>query len=37
MQVWTEIRRKVLAKKEPKHQICREYRMSHHTPEKMRR
>jgi len=35
MQVWTEIRRKVLVEKVPKRQICREYQISHHTLEKM--
>ena len=35
MQVWTEIRRRVLVEKVPKRQICREYQISHHTLEKM--
>ena len=35
MQVWTDIRRKVLVEKVPKRQICREYQISHHTLEKM--
>ena len=35
MQIWTDIRRKVLVEKVPKRQICREYQISHHTLEKM--
>ena len=35
MQVWTEIRRRVLVEKVPKRQICQEYQISHHTLEKM--
>ena len=35
MQVWPEIRRKVLVEKVPIRQICREYQISHHTLEKM--
>ena len=35
MQVWTEIRRKVLVEKVSVRQICREYGLSHHTVEKM--
>lgn len=35
MQVWTEIRRKVLVEKVLKRQICREYKISHHTLAKM--
>jgi transposase len=35
MQVWTEIRRRVLVEKVPKRQICREYQISHHTLAKM--
>jgi hypothetical protein len=35
MQIWTDIRRKVLVEKVPKRQICREYQISFHTLEKM--
>jgi hypothetical protein len=35
MQVKTEIRRKVLVKKVPKRQICRNYNISFHTLAKM--
>jgi hypothetical protein len=35
MQVWTEVRRKVLVEQVPKRQICRDYQISHHTLEKM--
>ena len=35
MQVWTEIRRKVLVEKVPKRQICRDYSISFHTLAKM--
>ncbi len=35
MQVWTEIRRKVLVEKVPKRQICRDYNISFHTLSKM--
>jgi hypothetical protein len=31
MQVWTEIRRKVLVEKVPRRQICRDDGLSHHT------
>jgi len=37
MQIWTDIRRKVLVEKVPKRQICREYQISFHTLEKMLR
>jgi hypothetical protein len=35
MQVWTEIRRKVLVEKVSVRQICRDYGLSHHTVAKM--
>ena len=35
MQVWTEIRRKVLVEKVSVRQICRDYGLSHHTVDKM--
>jgi len=35
MQVWTEIRRKVLVEKISKRQICRDYKISPHTLAKM--
>jgi hypothetical protein len=35
MQVWTEIRRKVLVEKVPKRQICRDYNISFHTSATM--
>ena len=35
MQIWTDIRRKVLVEKVPKRQICRDYQISFHTLEKM--
>ena len=35
MQIWTDIRRKVLVEKVPKRQICREYQISFHTLERM--
>jgi transposase len=35
MQIWTDIRRKVLVEKVPQRQICREYQISFHTLEKM--
>jgi hypothetical protein len=35
MQVWTEIRRKVLVEKVPKRQICRDYNINFHTLPKM--
>ena len=35
MQVWTEIRRKVLVEKVSVRQICRDYGLSHHTVKKM--
>ena len=35
MQVWTEIRRKVLVEKVSVRQICRDYGLSHHTVTKM--
>jgi hypothetical protein len=35
MQVWTEIRRKVLVEKVSRRQICRDYGRSHHTDAKI--
>lgn len=35
MQVWTEIRRKVMVEKVSVRQICRDYGLSHHTVAKM--
>ena len=35
MQIWTEIRRKVLVEKVSRRQICRDYKISHHTLAKM--
>ena len=35
MQVWTEIRRKVIVEKVSVRQICRDYGLSHHTVAKM--
>ncbi len=35
MQVWTEIRRKVLVEKVSRRQICGDYKISHHTLAKM--
>jgi hypothetical protein len=35
MQVWTEIRRKVLVEKVSRRQICRDYGLSHHTVAKI--
>jgi transposase len=35
MQVWTEIRRKVLVEKVSRRQICRDYGLSHYTVAKI--